>query len=273
MQTKMKRLRRLAVSTMLLIGALSTGEAGAVALFTVNPNFLTVGGTPFEATAISGLSSSRIAQVSGDKFTSDGYAVFTGFAKDNAPISGNITKVNGDYGLYARFHQDLSCKGGLARGVTCDTTAMTFSLYADIGNKNDYHMASLAAGASVDDYGAKDILLASSNVLHGGIGGLDQLGGAFQNMNIGWTLSDIGAQYFTSPTPFYNAAFTAFNNTSQGLSCDKPKVNCQGATVVAIASQVGVLDFNTRAVPEPGALALMGIGLLGLGTMRRRAGR
>lgn len=276
MQMITNRLRRLAVPTMLLIGALSAGEASAIAQFSVNPNFgggvLTSGGSPFQATAISGLSSNRIAYTGIDnKYTSDGYAVFTGFALNNAPISSNASRINRDYGLYAIFHQDLNCSGPLSPGVNCATTAMSFSLYADPGNGNFYGTASLNANPLVLQTDTADILLASSTVLNNGSGGLDALGGAYQNLNIGWTLSAAGAEYFTSPTPFYNAAFTAFNNTSQGLTCNT--VDCKGATVVAIGSQAGVLDFNSRAVPEPGALALMGIGMLALGTMRRRVGR
>lgn len=276
MQITTKRLRGLARHTLLLIGALSATEASAVAMFGVNPNFgggvLTSAGTPFSATAINGFSSNRIAHTGvGNNYTADGYAFFNGFALHNAPVSTAASRVNLDYGLYAVFHQDLTCSGALSPGVSCTTTDMTFSLYADPNNDNLYTAASLAGNATVSQQASADILLASSTVLNSGTGGLDVLGGAYQNLNIGWTLSAAGAQYFTSPTPFYDAAFTAFNNTSQGISCNTP--GCVNASVVAIASEAGILDFNAHAVPEPGPLSLMGIGILGLLGMRRWAGR
>lgn len=271
-----KRLRGLALHSILLIGVLSAGEASAIAQFSVNPNYgggvLTSAGTPFQATAINGFSSNRIAYTgSGNSYTSDGYAFFNGFALNNSPVSTGASRVNLDYGLYAVFHQVLNCSGPLSPGVSCASAAMTFSLFADPGNDNTYTPSSLGGNPSVNQMGSADILLASSNVLNSGSGGLDPLGGAYQNLNIGWTLSAAGSQFFTSPVPFYDAAFTAFNNTSQGITCDT--ANCVNATVVSIASEAGILDFNTRAVPEPGALALMGIGMLGLCAMRRRVGR
>jgi hypothetical protein len=276
MKTMTKRLRGLAVHAMVLIGAFSAAEAGAISLFTVNPNFgggvLSSSGTAFQATAINGFSSNRISYSGvGSAYSSDGYAFFNGFALNNVSVSTGASRVNLDYGLYAVFHQTLNCSGPLSPGVSCVASNMSFQLYADPGNDNLYTAASLAGNPLVDQGGSVDILLASSSVLYSGMGGLDALGGAYQNLNIGWTLTAEGSQYFTSPSPFYNAAFTAFNNTSQGLTCDTP--NCVGAQVVAIASEAGILDFNANAVPEPGALALTGIGMLGLLFMRRRAGR
>lgn len=267
-------LRRATGSAMLAAGLLAGAGASAAVMpvFTVSPNLggvLSNSGQPFQASAISGFSSNRIAHTGIDhKYTTDGYAIFTGFSLNSLPVSGTLSRVNFDYGLYAVFHQDLSCSGELSPGVNCVTTGMTFSLYADPGNDNIYDAATVATNASVDSNISVDILLASSSTLISGIGGLDPLGGAYQNLNIGWTLTAAGASYFTSPDPFYNAAFTAFNNTSQGLSCDT--VDCINAKIVAIDSEAGILDFNAQ-VPEPGVLALTGIGLLGMGLLRRKS--
>lgn len=263
-----KHLPVLAAAGLLAVAA----SAAAAPVFTINPSknngLLSKAGKAFEASALNGFSSNRIAHTGrGNQYTSDGYIVFNGFSLNSMPVSTALSRVNLDYGLYATFHQSFNCDGMLAPGVRCQPTGLTLDLYADPDNDNTYELATLAAAARVGKKG-EQILLASANTVLAGVAGLDSLGGAFENVSMRWLLSAAGKEYFGDSKPFYGIANAAFNNTAQGLQCDVAR--CKGARAIAITSETGIFDFQRQKVAEPGALALLGIGLMGMGLVRRR---
>ena len=263
--------RGLAASMLLAFGALATGSAAAAPIFQVNPNTsgLATEGSIFSADAIAGVSSARVAYTGvGNNYVSNGYIVFSGFSLDSNNISAGASRVNLDYGLYATFHQDFSCNGILGPGVSCTPTALSLQLWADTGNDNTYNQAVVGIDPSINMVGDQ-IMLAWSDFAYDGVGGIDDLGGVFQNVTMSWFLTAEGKEYFFDPDPFYSASFAAFNNTSQGVDCDT--ADCVGALDVAITQEGGILDFNGTAIPEPGVLGLVGIGLLGMaGALRRK---
>lgn len=274
-----KGLRAITIGALLTIAATA---AQAAPTFTVNPNVLglTTSGQTFTADAMNGLSSARLAFTGNGTttftYTGTGYINFSTFGLNDSPISAGITRDNVDYGLYATFTQNFTCSSFLGSGVDCAITGISLNLFADIGNDNTYKKATTSTDASVTAVG-NQILLGSVNQVIAGSAGINAQGGAYQNVNTNFVLTDEGSQFFVSPNPFYSLAFSAFNNTSQGLSCNGTVTmanpnGCSGnITSVAINNETGITDFNgATAVPEPATLAIFGAGLMGLAALRRR---
>ncbi|MFJ3054471.1 flocculation-associated PEP-CTERM protein PepA [Herbaspirillum sp. NPDC087042] len=274
-----KTLRSLTVGAVMTVAA---AAAHALPTFTVNPNTngLATQGTPFTADAMTGVSSARISYTgtSGGvySYTGVGYIDYTAFSLNDSGISAAITRDNFDYGIYATFTQTFSCGSVLAPGVSCAVTSITLNLWGDAGNDNIYNKATVGSNASVTTVGTQVLLGTVTQVL-AGAAGIDALGGAFQNVNTNFILTAAGQLFFTSPDPFYQFAFSAFNNTSQGLTCNgNTNVSTGGAangcagefTAIAINNESGITDFNN--IPEPASLAIFGAGLMGLVALRRR---
>jgi len=55
-------------------------------------------------------------------------------------------------------------------------------LYADVGIQDTYTAATLTSAATVTDNGSADILLATADSVYAGEAGINNLGGAFENV-------------------------------------------------------------------------------------------
>ncbi len=189
-------------------------------------------------------------------------------------LAAGTTRIGVDYGLYALVTgSGTYSQSGAATSFTT-AAGGTIQFYYDGGvnttfdNDNDpltlgnditdqaslfarsnagTDLTLLASGAAISGFGTLDPTLSTC------VGGINC--GSFGQQS-GLALNADGMKFFTGPVPFYSVAFNSgqLNN-----------FNPSGTQVIN-----GSLDVIFNKIPEPSALALAGLALVGLGLTRRR---
>lgn len=171
--------------------------------------------------------------------------------------------ISAQYGLYALYSGKGTYTGSGGATTFNFIPGGSLQIFLDPNTNTTFNQPATGSTPYTTSGNGDDILIVNG-VPTFGAGTLDPslstcTGGGINCGSFGATasiaLTAAGSQYFTAPNPFYNVSFQSgqLNNFSP-----------TGTQVIN-----GSLDV-IFAVPEPTSVALIGLGLLGLGLSRRR---
>lgn len=177
------------------------------------------------------------------------------------------------YGMYALFQGNGTVQPANGSGTTFNfSPGGTLRIFIDPNADSRFGAPGSGAGAFSVTNGSDDYLIATG-MPTSGQGTLDptlSTCGASNGINCGnfgasssLNLTTAGSQYFTSPNPFYNISFQS-GQLNNFAPTGTQRIN--GSLDVIFSGGGG-----GNQVPEPGTIALLGLGFLGLGLMRRKA--
>lgn len=172
------------------------------------------------------------------------------------------------YGLYALYQGTGTFNSTASGTVFSFAPGGSLSLFADAQSNTQFVQPGDGAMGFTTTNNADDVLIATGTPTSGE-GRLDptlSTCGITNGINCGsfgasstFNLTAAGSEYFVAPNPFYNISFQSgqLNNfTPTGTQ--------------VINGSLDVIFGGSSEVPEPATVAMVGLGLLGLGLSRRR---